>query len=102
MAGRESGEIESIRPFVLVANWVNSAWFFILMILIHLVFSLIEGWYRAEKGYDLHGVCVSFRLAITMADEHLQVSLLSFSRLLFSPRKARRSTAASSNLIHCS
>ena len=43
MAGREAGEIESIRPFVLVANWVNSAWFFILMILIHLVFSLIVG-----------------------------------------------------------
>ena len=54
------------------------------------------------RGRCLRGGCVSFRLAITMADEHLQVSFLSFSWLLFPSRKARRSPAVSSSLIHCS
>ena len=34
--------------------------------------------------------------------DHRQVSFLSFSRLLFSSKKTRRSPVASSNLIHCS
>ena len=59
--------------------------------------SLRNPLFHPEKAGCLHGVYV-----LTTADEHLQASFLSFSRPLFSSRKARRSPAASSSRIHCS
>jgi hypothetical protein len=77
----QEGEPESSDQsigLIWMANWVISVLFFILMNLIYLVFSLIHGWYHAEKGSDLHGVCSSFGL-LTGLNLRIPVNLTSDS-----------------------